>query len=151
MRSRRHDENRPDTVETAPEHFGRTLTWTHPQVARWGNRPHFASVVAGRLAVVDDETSTDDFAAARDLLDDSRRRLREVPAETVITNHVMGLYELAAIHLSDAQPDLHSAKLAIDAVGCLVEGLGSRLGPETETMAEALSTLRMAFVQVKGA
>jgi hypothetical protein len=27
------------------------------------------------------------------------RRLTEVPAEIVVTNHVMGLYELAAIHL----------------------------------------------------
>ena len=56
--------------------------------------------------------------------------MAEVPAEVVVTNHVMGLYELAAIHLSADQPDLASAALAIDAVACLVDGLGDRLGPE---------------------
>jgi hypothetical protein len=40
--------------------------------------------------------------------------------------------------------------LAIDAMGCLVEGLGARLGPDAVTMAEALSNIRLAFVQIKG-
>jgi hypothetical protein len=31
-----------------------------------------------------------------------------------------------------------------------VEGLGSRLGPDNVTMAEALSNIRLAFVQIKG-
>ena len=31
---------------------------------------------------------------------EARARLADVPAEVVITNHVMGLYELGAIHLS---------------------------------------------------
>ncbi len=88
---------------------------------------------------------------ARDALDDTRRRLVEVPAEVVITNHVMGLYELAAIHLGAQPPDLGQAALAIDAVGCLVEGLGERLGPEADTLAVALSNIRLAFVQIKGA
>jgi hypothetical protein len=47
--------------------------------------------------------------------------------------------------------DLVSAKLAIDAVGCLVDGLGNRLGKEIETLRTALSTIRMAFVQVSAA
>lgn len=66
----------------------------------------------------------------------------------VVTNHVMGLYELAAIHLASAPPDLHQARLAIDAVGLLVDGLGDRLGDDADTLAEALSTLRLAFVQL---
>jgi len=61
-----------------------------------------------------------------------------------------GLYELAAIHLSSEPPRLHDAALAIDAVGCLVEGLGPRLGDEHATLAEALSNIRLAFVQIKG-
>jgi hypothetical protein len=73
------------------------------------------------------------------------------PAEVVVTNHVMGLYELAAIHLSSDPVDLVSAALAIDAVGCLVEGLGPRLGDEHQTMTDALANIRMAFVQVKAA
>ena len=71
-------------------------------------------------------------------------------AEVVLTNHVMGLYELAAIHLSADQPDLASAALAIDAVACLVDGLGDRLGAETSTLRDALANIRLAFVQIKG-
>ena len=61
----------------------------------------------------------------------------------------MGLYELAAIHLSNEPPDLQSAALAIDAVACLVEGLGDRLGPESRTLRDALANIRLAFVEVK--
>ena len=62
----------------------------------------------------------------------------------------MGLYELGAIHLSSEPPKLTEAALAIDAVACLVDGLGDRLGPEVDTLRDALSQIRLAFVQVKG-
>jgi hypothetical protein len=94
-----------------------------------------------------DDTGFDDAEAA---LREARERLGEIPAEIVVTNHVMGLYELAAIHLSAQPPRLVESALAIDAMGCLVEGLGSRLGPDHVTMAEALSNIRLAFVQIKG-
>ena len=82
---------------------------------------------------------------------DAQARLAEVPVEIVVTNHVMGLYELAAIHLSADPPDLRAAALAIDAVACLVEGLDVRLGADAPTMRDALANIRLAFVQVKGA
>ncbi len=75
--------------------------------------------------------------------------MAEVPAEVVVINHAMGLYELAAIHLSAAPPDLAAAALAIDAFACLVEGLGERLGPDVATLRDALAQIRMAFVQIK--
>jgi hypothetical protein len=81
---------------------------------------------------------------------ETRARLAEVPAEVIITNHVMGLYELAAIHLSADPPDLRQAVLAIDSVACLVEGLGDRLGEDAPTMRDALNNIRIAFVQIKG-
>ena len=87
---------------------------------------------------------------AQAAIDEARRRVAEAPAEVVVTNHVMGLYELAAIHLSADQPNLVSAALAIDAVGCLVEGLGDRLGPDAQAMRDALANIRMAFVEIKG-
>lgn len=87
--------------------------------------------------------------AAQEALLEVRARLLEAPAELVVTNHVMGLYELAAIHLSAEQPDLVSAALAIDAVACLVEGLADRLGEDTPTMIDALAQIRLAFVQIK--
>ena len=142
-----------------------------------GGYPRFASIVIGRVAHVSDETSDSDFdrdfdadfgpdfGAAVDDLDpdtadtvaeadramrEARERLAEVPAEVVITNHVMGLYELAAIHLSASPPDLHQSVLAIDAVACLVDGLGERLGDDYPTMQDALNNIRLAFVQIKG-
>ena len=92
----------------------------------------------------------DAVADAQAAIDEARRRVAEAPAEVVVVNHVMGLYELAAIHLSAEQPDLVSAALAIDAVACLVEGLGDRLGEEAATMRDALANIRMAFVEIKG-
>ncbi|MDO8362422.1 MAG: hypothetical protein Q7V88_05960 [Actinomycetota bacterium] len=94
-----------------------------------------------------DESALDD---AQEAMHDARRRLAGIPAEVVVSNHVMGLYELAAIHLSAEPPALVEAALAIDAVGCLVEGLGERLGPDSETLRNALSNIRLAFVQIKG-
>lgn len=127
-------------------------------VGRWpgGGRPHFASIVVGRVAHVSEETSDPiapetDLDAAQQALQEARNRLLEVPAEVVVTNHVMGLYELGAIHLSADPPDLVSASLAIDAVAALVDGLGDRLGDDATTMRDALASIRMAFVQVKAA
>ena len=46
-----------------------------------------------------DQEQLDALADAEAAMNEARARLAEVPAEVVITNHVMGLYELAAIHL----------------------------------------------------
>ena len=83
-------------------------------------------------------------------LAETRQRIAEVPASIVVVNHVMGLYELAAIHLSAEPPRLEEAALAIDAVACIVEGLGTRLGDEHKTLHDALANIRLAFVQIKG-
>ena len=100
------------------------------------------------------ETEAAETAALGDAgqaIDEARRRLSEAPAEMVVTNHVMGLYELAAIHLSASPPNLPAASLAIDAVGSLVEGLGDRLGEDSPTLRDALANIRMAFVAVSSA
>ena len=47
--------------------------------------------------------------------------------------------------------DQRDIKLAIDAVACLVDGLGDRLGDDAATMRDALNNIRLAFVQIKGA
>jgi hypothetical protein len=98
-----------------------------------------------------DQETIDAVNEAQRAMEDARSRLADVPAEVVVTNHVMGLYELAAIHLSATPPDLEQAALAIDAVACLVDGLGDRLGAEAATMRDALNNIRLAFVQIKGA
>jgi hypothetical protein len=98
----------------------------------------------------DTAPDADALGDAEAAIDAARRRIVEAPAEVVVTNHVMGLYELAAIHLSGDPPNLPAAALAIDAVGCLVEGLGDRLGESAPTMRDALANIRMAFVEIKG-
>jgi len=98
-----------------------------------------------------DQETIDAMEQAQAAMEDARARLADVPAEVVVTNHVMGLYELAAIHLSATPPDLEQSVLAIDAVACLVDGLGDRLGAEAPTMRDALNNIRLAFVQIKGA
>lgn len=100
---------------------------------------------------MENETSNTQVDTAREAMEDVRRQLAEVPASVVVANHVMGLYELAAIHLSAIPPDPTQAVLAIDAVACLVEGLGDRLGEDAATMRDALANIRIAFVQIKNA
>jgi hypothetical protein len=100
---------------------------------------------------LDDDDLTSQAQAVEEELAEARKRLMEVPVEVVVVNHAMGIYELAAIHLSSQPPDLTGAALAIDAFACLVEGLDERLGPEVTTLRDALSQIRLAFVQIKGA
>ncbi len=84
-------------------------------------------------------------------MDELRRQLADTPAEAVVANHAYGLFELGALHLSLDPPQLAKAKIAIDALACLVEGLESRLGPEEATLRDGLAQLRLAYVQISGA
>jgi hypothetical protein len=80
-----------------------------------------------------------------------REQLLQVPASTVVANHAMGLYELAAIHLSNQPPNLGEGRVAIDAMAGVVEGLEGRLGENEPVLRDALAQLRLAFVQLQGA
>ena len=76
-----------------------------------------------------------------------QRQLLTTPAVVVIANHCIGLFQLAALHLDQQTPNLPEAKLAIDALGAIVEGLGSRLGEDETPLRDALTSLRLAFVE----
>jgi hypothetical protein len=115
----------------------------------------------GEHRVPDERTETSDRpdgapseveleAELRTEMDDARRRLAEVPAAQVVANHAMGLFELAAIHLSQDPPHLGEASVAIDAMAALVDSVGDRLGPNAGVLRDALAQIRLAFVQVKG-
>jgi uncharacterized protein with GYD domain len=78
-----------------------------------------------------------------------RAQLLEAPASVVLANHAMGIYELAAIHLTSDSPHLAEASLAIDALAALVEGLEGRLGEPEATLREALAQLRAAYLEVR--
>jgi hypothetical protein len=69
----------------------------------------------------------------------------------VVANHAFGMFELAALHLSLDPPQLDQARLAIDALAALVEGLGDRLGPHAQELSAGLGQMRMAYVQISGA
>ncbi len=77
--------------------------------------------------------------------------IRNTPAEFVVGNHAIQLFELARIYLTADPPSLANASLAIDAMGALVEGLDGRLGDDERTLADGLAQIRLAFVQLKAA
>ena len=88
----------------------------------------------------------------------ARAELASVPVADIIANHAVGLWQLALLHLLpdpadegiETEPRLPEAALAIDAFAALVDGLGQRLAPHDEALREALSQLRLAYVQVSG-
>jgi hypothetical protein len=80
-----------------------------------------------------------------------RAELVNSPVEVVVANHCYGLFELAAVYLSQQPAMLTQARLAIDALGSLVSGLEGRLGDTEEQLRDGLSQLRLAYVQIDGA
>jgi hypothetical protein len=101
------------------------------------------------LDLSDDERARLEDAAAQ--VAEIRRQLASVPAARVVANHAMGLYELAAVHLSSQPANLDEARVAIDAMGAMVEALEQRLGADEVVLRDALAQLRLAFVQVQAA
>ena len=80
-----------------------------------------------------------------------RQQLADTPAATIVANHCLGLWELAALHLSVQPAQLDQAAVAIDALGAVVDRLEGRLGDDEGTLRDALAQLRLAFVQIKTA
>ena len=98
-----------------------------------------------------DDLSPEDQARLQQMqaeLDEVRAQLLSAPAAVVVANHAMGIYELAALHLTAPEPKLSEASLAIDSLAALVEGLEGRLGEPEPTLREALGQLRSAYVEV---
>lgn len=99
----------------------------------------------------EDGVAGPDDEAAREQLRQLREQLAATPVADIIANHAIGLWELALLHLSPdegSEPDLDQARLAVDGVAALVEGLDERLGRHQEPLREALAQLRLAFVEV---
>lgn len=109
--------------------------------------PANAAPPSGAAAGAEGEPTEEEMAAR---MAEFQRDLLEAPAALVITNHCIGLFQLAAIHLEAQPPNLEEAQLAIDALAAIVERLGPRLGAEERPLQEALTNLRLAFVEVRG-
>ncbi len=82
---------------------------------------------------------------------ETERQMATTPPEVIVANHVMGLYELAAIHLRQNPPNLNEASFAIDAMSAMVDGLEGRLGENEATLREARAQLQQAFVAASSA
>jgi hypothetical protein len=98
------------------------------------------------------ELSEEERAQAEDLAHEMaavRDQLARTPAAVVVANHLMGFYELAAIHLSQAPPNFPEATVAIDAMSAVLETLRGRLGENEDTLRDAISQLQMAYVQLQ--
>lgn len=80
-----------------------------------------------------------------------REELARTAVLDMVANHVVGLWQLAVLHLGldgERPPNLAEAALAVDAMGALVEGLGPKFADHETTLREALAQLRLAYVQV---
>jgi hypothetical protein len=77
-----------------------------------------------------------------------QQRIAEAPAADVLANHLMGFYELAAIHLSQQPPNFREAAVAIDGLRLVLEGMVGRLGENEPTLHQALQQIQMAFVEL---
>jgi hypothetical protein len=111
--------------------------------------PSSGQPAAGTGAPPDGGGGEEEALAAH--LDELRQQLMSTPVEIVVANHAYGLFELAAIHLSQRPADLVQGRLAIDALAALVEGLAGRLGEAEASLVDALAQIRLAYVQIQAA
>ncbi len=94
-----------------------------------------------------DELSPEDEAQIRAM----QAELLNVPASSVIANHVVNIFNLGMLHLFSQPPNLVEAALAIDGAAAIVEKLQGRLGDEEDVLVDAVQQMRLAFVQISGA
>jgi hypothetical protein len=80
-------------------------------------------------------------------VEEARRQLLQAPAGPVVGQQALQFYELAALHLSQPEPKLDEARIAIDALAAVVNALGSRLGEAENPLRQAVHQLQMAFVE----
>jgi hypothetical protein len=111
------------------------------------DRPPDSAGIDADLSAAQGEPTEAEAQAAVEAM---RAQLANTPAEVVVANHCYGLFELAAIYLSQTPPMLFQARLAIDGLGYLLDGLKGRLGEAEPALHESLSQLRLAFVRLEG-
>ena len=78
-----------------------------------------------------------------------RQEMLSVPAAEIVANHLMGIYELGAIHLGENPPNFAEATVAIEALRAVLERLEGKFGDAEAVLRQALTQLQQAFVQLK--
>jgi hypothetical protein len=115
--------------------------------------PPAADAAAAAPPGADRELSPEERAAAEDYarqIDAAREQLLAAPAGLVVGQQALQFYELAALHLSQPEPRIDDARIAIDALAGVVERVGSRLGEAEPALRQALNQIQLAFVEVSG-
>ncbi len=93
----------------------------------------------------DDEQAQNEAAADMERL---KKEILSSSPEIVIANHCFGLFELAAIYLSETPPRLVPATLAIDALSGMADAIKGRLGEHEQEIRDGIAQLRLAYVQL---
>ena len=87
-------------------------------------------------------------AAMEQQLREAQEQLLSVPASQIVANHIIGLFELAAIHLRVDPPPPPPPPPPQHPNANQDEQLGDQL-PDHQTLAAALHQIRLAFVEVQ--
>ncbi len=122
-----------------------------------GEHPIGAGAGSGQANGGGDDTQLD--AGGDDLTPEGRAHLEAeaaamtaelaaAPAAVVVANHVVGLFQLGAIHLNQDPPHLEDGRLAIDAVKGILDAVGDRLGDDGEALRTGLTQLQLAYVEL---
>lgn len=93
-----------------------------------------------------EQQAMDEMAAQMEAV---QQQLLRAPAVVVVANHCIAFYELAVLHLSQDPPSTDDARIAIDAMAAVVEGLGARLGENERPLRDALAQLQLAFIEAR--
>src|SRR5450755_4094356 len=110
-----------------------------------------ASPPPGGSAPPDEPPEAEPMSAeAQAEIDAMRQQLANSPAEVVVANHCYGLFELAAVYLSQTPPMLFQARLAIDGLGALLDGLKGRLEEPDPSLLDVLPKLGVVLVHLGG-
>ena len=80
-----------------------------------------------------------------------QEQMLRTPAAIVVANHCIGLIELAALHLGQDPPNLAEAQVALDALAGILDAVGPRLGENGPALQQALTQMRMAYVEARQA
>ena len=99
-----------------------------------------------------DDLTPEQQAQARAMAEEmaeAQRQIAETAAYVVINNHLMGFYELAAIHLSQQPPNLAEGQVAITAMASVLGNLEGQLGEDEPALRNALQQIQLAFVELK--
>ena len=79
-----------------------------------------------------------------------RQQIADTPSAAFVIQAAIQLFEVAGVHLSLQPPKLADARLAIDAMAALVDGLAGRLGDDEAQLREGLNQIKLAYVQIQG-